>query len=141
MRKIADGVAWARKYLQAASFSWFMEEARMRGTKPNRFSSRPNHIENHVWAEMVIRTPERTAVMKRILAGLVDGKVGSLWVYLFIEIGKLSGFLAMRLRTPCLDVTTSLSIVMLREFSLESFRFIHEKYQEGEWLGIRILEG
>lgn len=71
-------------------------------------------MENHVLAEMVIKIPESTAVRNRILAGLVEEKVGSFWVCLFIEIGKLSGFLAMRLRTPCLDITTSINRILGR---------------------------
>lgn len=79
----------------------------MIGTKPKRFNSSPIHMENHVWAEIVIRIPLKIAVTKRAFAGLEEEKGEDLLKYTFIEIGKLSGFLAIRLRTPCLDITTS----------------------------------
>lgn len=64
-RKIADGVACARKYLHAASFSWFDEVARIIGMKPKRFSSRPIHMENHLCADKVIRIPESIAMVNK----------------------------------------------------------------------------
>lgn len=64
-RKIADGVACARKYLQAASFSWLDDVAMMMGTKPNRFNSSPIHMENHLCADNVIRIPDNMASVNK----------------------------------------------------------------------------
>jgi hypothetical protein len=56
------------------------------GIKPNKLSSSPIHIENHVWADSVKRIPDSRAVVNNRFAGLVVNENED-WC-LFIEIGK-----------------------------------------------------
>jgi hypothetical protein len=98
----------------------------IRGIKPNKLSSRPIHIENHVWADRVKRIPDKRAVINNRFAGLVVRENES-WC-LFIEIGKWSSFLALGLEHLALDIFYLFYYSWIRGFSLAIFHFIHVRF-------------
>lgn len=64
-RKVADPIAWAKKYFIAASVSWFLEDMVIRGIIERRFNSILAHIIIQLFLEIAIKVESPNVEINR----------------------------------------------------------------------------
>lgn len=79
-----DAKAWTKKYLTAASFSWFKEDCRRRGINEYKFNSKPIHIDSQLLAVKGKNIPRIKVKENKVVTGFNKKR--------FIKIGEELNF-------------------------------------------------